>query len=215
MNLQSNQDNSTPNNMYRVNQHIYHRYYEDGVITKIDNDKLYIKFRKGIRIFKNDLNIFMEKYSQLDYFKQAFDNFLKQADQNKISKKAEGKETIPELGLLRRNFGQGNASRAPYMNWYVVSIYYLTDKNEIIIGIAKNFLDDPSRHLDNMNFSKLGEELLGTNSEDKTVAVYYKTSRELLNYDELYKKFVDLCDEVQRVGSIPTFQSENLKKFFV
>lgn len=190
---------------------IKHPYYKGfGVISKTEDNKLYINFTKGIRIFfiKNELISPIRKcFLQLkpEKFKEALDKFLKQADENKISTKSNGKKIIeiPECDL-RTHYGQGSASQAPYLNWAVVSIYYITAENKIILGIPKKFLDDPTHHLSQMQISKIGNKLLGANAADKYIAVYYETSRELLDYDELYDKFLSICEEVHRVD--PIFQ---------
>ena len=212
MTSSSNQENDILKNYddLKAGDLIEHPCYKGfGVITEIKDNKIYIKFRKGIRIFliKQKNNAAIKKYFlQLKFedFREALDNFLKQADENRITLKSNGKKVIetPECDL-GTHYGQGNASRAPYLNKYVVSIYYITAENGIVIGIAKKFLDDPHLHLSQMKISKIEDKLLGTSAKDKSVAVYYETSRELLNYDELYDKFMSLCDEVHRV--VPHF----------
>ena len=208
MTSSSNQDTENLKNYDapKVGDLIEHPYYKGfGVITKIDDNRLYIKFSKGIRIFliKTKINSLIKKYFlQLkpEDFKEALDNFLKQADENQISKKSNGKKIIETPKCkLGAHYGQGNASRAPYLNWCVVSVYYITDENSIVIGIVKNFLDAPDHHLSRMNISEIDDKLLGASTKDKYVAVYYETSRDLLDYDELYEKFMSICDEVHRV----------------
>lgn len=209
MNSSSNQDTENLKNYDdpKVGDLIEHPYYKGlGVITKIDDNRLYIKFiSKGIRIFliNTKINSLIKKYFlQLkpEDFKEALDKFLKQADENQISTKSNGKKIIetPEC-RLGAHYGQGNASRAPYLNWGIVSVYYITDENSIVIGIAKKFLDALDHHLSRMNISEIDDKLLGASTKDKYVAVYYKTPRDHLNYDVLYKKFMSICDEVHRV----------------
>ena len=82
----------------------------------------------------------------LDKFKTAYRMFMEQAEKNAISKKSEGKRfpygfsdnyKFDGAGFLQ-HFGQGAASKTPYMNWWVVSIYYIVDSGAVIMGIEEN-----------------------------------------------------------------------------
>ncbi len=138
----------------------------------------------------------------IDVFKNAFVRFIEQADKNAISKKAEGSKIpygfseIPNcdgagFGL---KYGSGTASAAPYINWWVVSIYYLPSNGRIIVGIQK----DLYIHLEDMQIKPIKFENIGNKTVD--IAAYYYTSKEDVNYSDLYENFVTVCEEVMRLG---------------
>ena len=135
-------------------------------------------------------------------FEKAYTAFIEQADKNAISKSAGGKQ-IP-FGFNKKpncdgadfavRFGQGAPSKAPYMNWHVVSIYYLPDRGDIIIGIE----EDRYAHLNAMQiqpsrYAQIGNKMTRT-------AVFYSRNKNYVDYDELYNKFIDVCEEVMRLG---------------
>ena len=88
----------------------------------------------------------LRKYITAELFKKAYLEFMEQADKNSITGKAEGGKT--PYGFLEKNnfdgadflrqFGHGAASKAPHMNWWVVSIYYTVETGSIILGIEEN-----------------------------------------------------------------------------
>ena len=135
-------------------------------------------------------------------FKQAFEKFLTQASDNAVSGKSEGGQT--PFGFSKRpvcdgadvctHFGQGAASKAPYLNWWVVSIYYLPDSENIIIGIEQTRYP----HLKEMAIKPSDYSRIGNKKVD--VAVFYSTNKSDLNYTDLYENFINICEEVMRLG---------------
>lgn len=84
-------------------------------------------------------------------FENTFSAFLAQADKNAETKKSEGGQTPfgfnkkPKFdgADLSTHYGQGAASKTPYLNWRVVSIYYLTDseyfyQQDVAVACGKN-----------------------------------------------------------------------------
>lgn len=138
----------------------------------------------------------------LALFKKAFEAFMEQADQNAITGKSYGSKTPfgyskkpPCDGAdLAQRFGQGAASMAPYMNWWVVSIYYLPANGKILIGIEENRYP----HLMELEIRPIRRAQIG-NKKIKTL-VYYSTTKESIDYSELYENFLCVCEEVMRIG---------------
>lgn len=135
-----------------------------------------------------------------DLFENAYLQFIEQAEKNAISKRAHGSK-IP-FGFLGKNefdgagfsqhFGQGAASNTPYMNWWVVSIYYLVDSDNIIVGIER----DRYPYLKKMKPLKFKQ--IGNKKSD--IAVFYESTKERVNYDELYETFINVAEEVMQHG---------------
>ena len=138
----------------------------------------------------------------VEAFENAFKHFIEQADQNAKTKKAQG--TKVPYGFLEKpecdgaqfgvTYGQGAASASPYMNWWVVSIYYLPKSGNIILGIE----EDRYFHLKRMNIKPFRFSQIG-NKKDK-VAIFYSKPKRNVNYRELYEKFLQVCEEVMRLG---------------
>lgn len=135
-------------------------------------------------------------------FESAFKAFLIQADENYVTKKSFGGRT--PYGFSERpnldgaeiviHYGQGAASKTPYLNWWVVSIYYLPDSGNIIMGIEEKRYP----YLNKMDIKPERFERIGAKKED--VAVFYATTKDGINYIDLYNKFMDVCEEVIRLG---------------
>ncbi|MCR5742290.1 MAG: hypothetical protein K6F92_00975 [Lachnospiraceae bacterium] len=133
-------------------------------------------------------------------FKNAYASFIEQADKNYISGKGSGSRTPAGFSVrpeyygkrLSQHFGQGAASRTPYMNWWVLSIYYLPDDGRIIMGVEEG------------RYSRLADmqpkryEYIG--SKKIKVAVFYETTKADLNYDELYEAFVNTAEDIVEYG---------------
>ena len=131
-------------------------------------------------------------------FEKAYSMFLEQADKNAISQKAQG-STIP-FGVsapisdgfaLTQHFGQGVAGKTPYLNWHVVSIYYIVDEARIVMGIET----ERYPHLNQMK--PLKYEQFG--NRKASIAVFYESAKAEINYAELYERFIDVSEEVMRL----------------
>lgn len=148
----------------------------------------------------NKYNSELRQFVTAELFEKAYRSFIEQADKNAISKKSQG--TKKPLGFVVRNifdggnfsqhFGQGAASATPYMNWWVVSIYYIPDTGNIVMGIET----ERYSHLNKMKPLRI--EQIG--KKKTNVAVFYSTSKENVNYYELYEKFIAVAEEVINLG---------------
>lgn len=135
-------------------------------------------------------------------FENAYTHFIEQADRNAESKRAQGSKT--PYGFSERpkcdsaefiqHFGQGTPSATPYMNWWVVSIYYITSTDNIMVGIE----EDRYPRLKEMLIKPIRYEQIG-NKKNK-VAVYYSTTKDNVSFNELYEYFINVCEEVMRLG---------------
>ena len=138
----------------------------------------------------------------LEKFENAFVKFIEQADKNAVSKKANG-DRIPDGfsepvecdgRFFRQRFGQGANSQSPYMNWWVVSIYYVVGSGEIIVGIEEN------RYPQIKEMSPL--DLISVGRKKTKVAMFYKTTKHSINYIELYDRFISVCEEVMSISGL-------------
>ena len=135
-------------------------------------------------------------------FEKAYAAFIDQADKNASSGKTQGAKTPygfsekPKCGgeLFKCQYGQGTPSAAPYMNWSVVSIYYLPNSGDIIMGIE----EDRYSHLKEMSIKPLRYAQIG--NKKVSTAVFYSTNKSSVDYGELYEKFISVCEEVMRLG---------------
>jgi len=135
-------------------------------------------------------------------FEKAYKCFIEQADKNAVTKKAQGTK-IPygfsrisecDGSTFKAQYGQGAASKAPYMNWWVVSIYYIPENGEIIIGIEENRY----RHLKELKTKPICYSQIGNKKVD--TAVYYSATKDNVDYNELYKVFIQICEEIKEIG---------------
>lgn len=142
-----------------------------------------------------------------ELFEKAYRIFIDQADKNAISKKSHG-ERLP-YGITKednekikrvdgggrfgmaQHYGQGAASKTPYINWFVVSVYYLPDTKNIVIGIER----ERYPKLNQMKPNRYSE--LGNRNTD--VAIFYETRRDSLDYAKLYDRFIEVSEEVMRL----------------
>ena len=144
----------------------------------------------------------LSKTVTVNAFEQAYIKFIEQADKNAISKKAQGSKTPygfsvrPECdgAHFKQQFGQGTPSSTPYMNWWVVSIYYLPENGNIIMGIE----EDRYPHLKEMNNKPLRYEQIG--NKKTNIAVFYAAAKDNVNYGVLYESFITVCEEVMQLG---------------
>lgn len=91
----------------------------------------------------------LQEVLSFEKFELAFKSFMNQAESNAISGKSRGSKS--PLGIVATKasdssgkllvdgahlgvqYGQGAASRSPYFNWGVVSIYYLVSEKRICL----------------------------------------------------------------------------------
>lgn len=142
-----------------------------------------------------------------DVFEKAYRAFLEQADKNAISKKANGgsipygiskeeADLIKEAdgnGIFRlsQSFGQGAASLTPYINWHVVSIYYIPAEERIVMGIERTRYNG-LKYMNPLRYTKIA-------SKKDDVAVFFESKKAMLDYDVLYKKFINVCNEYRAI----------------
>ncbi len=142
-----------------------------------------------------------------DIFEKAYSLFIEQADKNAISKKSHG-DKLP-YGITKeddnrikeidgggrfgvgQHFGQGAASKTPYINWYVVSIYYSPDDGSIIMGIEKDRYPK-LKHMEPRRYTQLG-------NKKTEVAVFFQSSKDNLDYEKLYEAFINVSEQVMRL----------------
>ena len=147
----------------------------------------------------SELRTFLTK----ELFIKTYAQFVEQANKNAVSKKANGPR-IPltmsfangnntlDGGNLSQHFGQGVASSTPYINWWVVSIYYIVNDSKVIVGIE----EDRYPHLDKMR--SLKSERIG--NKKSNVAIFYESSSEDIDFAEFYNTFIGVCEEVISIG---------------
>ncbi len=144
----------------------------------------------------------LSKVFDIKAFENAYSELIKKADNNANSKIFEGGQTPYGFDKKPRcdgadvctHYGMGRASKSPYLNWWVVSIYYLPDSGNIVMGIEESRYP----HLHDMKIKPIRYSRVGNKKED--VAVFYSTTKTNLNYAELYEKFLCVCEEVMRLG---------------
>ncbi len=135
-------------------------------------------------------------------FKKIFIEFMNQADKNFVTGLANGGQTPYGYSKKPRydgadlctHYGQGAAGKTPYLNWWVVSIYYLPENENVVLGIEENRYP----HLKEMQIKPLRYSRIGNKKVD--MAVFYATTKSKLNYDELYEVFINVSEEVMRLG---------------
>lgn len=147
-----------------------------------------------------NINSQLSKIITFEKFEKAYSSFIEQADKNVMTKKGEGPKT--PLGFdgdnvinnwsFSQHFGQGAASRTPYVNWFVISIYYVIESAKIIVGIEK----ERYPHLDKMNPIKIEE--LG--KKGRYVAVFYECNKNNTDYKKLYEHFISVSEQVINLG---------------
>lgn len=179
-------------------------YYLETIDEVIGEVKRLVEFKTARKVPANSgqHTSQLSKVVTAQKFKEAYTAFIKQADENVESDRAKGKRTPsgfdkkPECDEadFAVSFGRGRASKTPYMNWHVVSIYYLPDGGDIIIGIEKKRY----AHLKEMQIQPSRYARIGDKDDD--IAVFYSGNKNTVNYDELYNNFIDVCEEVMRLG---------------
>lgn len=144
----------------------------------------------------------LAKMVTLERFEKAFNAFSVQALENSKTHKANGKK-VPfgfskkvdvDGAIFGLHYGQGGATKTPYMNWWVASIYFLPEKGEIVFGIEENRYP----HLAEMSIKATACKKIGNKPEP--VAIFYTATKDDLKIDELYEIFLNVCEEIMRVG---------------
>ncbi|MCR5457356.1 MAG: hypothetical protein K6F14_04720 [Clostridiales bacterium] len=132
-------------------------------------------------------------------FEEAFFHFMEQADKNAVTKRSEGKRTPYGItnnsfdgAKLTQHFGQGAPSKTPYLNRWVVSIYYLVESRRIVLGIET----DRYRYLSDMKPIRLKQ----IGNKKTNVAVFYESTIENVNYGILYSSFLSVSEQVMELG---------------
>lgn len=144
----------------------------------------------------------LSKIVTADAFQQSYTKFIEQADKNKTTKRSHGSKTpygftsMPKCQGkdFMQHFGQGAASATPYLNWWVVSIYYITSSGKVVMGIEK----ERYSHLKDIQIKTLGYKMIG--NKTSSVAVFYEKEKDNVNCRELYEIFIAVCEEVMRLG---------------
>jgi len=144
----------------------------------------------------------LSKVFDRDTFEKTYRLFLEQADENVVSGSGSGGQTPKGFDKkpncdganVSTHYGMGNASKTPYLCWWVVSIYYLPDSGNIIMGIE----EDRYPHLKEMKIKPLRYSRIGNKKID--TAVFYSTTKESIDYGELHENFINVCEEVMRLG---------------
>lgn len=168
------------------------------------NNNITLSIDKAERDTKQNIGTHTSELSQIvtaPKFEKAYRFFIEQADKNAVSKKAQGskipygfsKKPVCEGGGFKPQYGQGAASATPYMNWSAVSIYYMPNTGQIMMGIE----EDRYPHLGEMTIKPIRYAQIG--NKKVSIAVFYETIKEKVNYEELYENFINVCEEVMRL----------------
>jgi hypothetical protein len=163
------------------------------------NKHLFTRRPNPSTIVENELS----KVVTYEKFEIAYSKFLEQADSNVESKKSVGSKTpygfffdanqnIICGGGFSQHFGQGAASKTPYMSWHVVSIYYVVESQKIVLGIEE------SRYPHLKDMEQIKTEPIG--KKDRNVVVFYECSRNSIDYKNLYDKFMRVSQQVMELG---------------
>ena len=163
------------------------------------NKYLFTRRPNPSTIVENELS----KIVTYEKFELAYSKFLEQAESNVESKKSEGsktpygfsfeaKQNVICGGGFSQHFGQGAASKTPYMSWHVVSIYYVVESQKIVLGIEEARYP----HLNEME--QIKTEAIG--KKDRNVAIFYECFKNSIDYKELYNKFMSVSNRVMELG---------------
>ena len=143
----------------------------------------------------------LRQYVTLEKFERAYKEFMKQAEKNAVSGKSEGTKT--PFGFWDNNYfdgahmlnqyGYGAASKAPHINWWVLSIYYIVETGDVVMGIE----EDRYSHL---------KELPGiigyVQMENKKmrVASFYESTKDNIDYEIIWTRFIDISEKIMELG---------------
>ena len=137
-------------------------------------------------------------------FYNNFTEFLAQADKNVLTKKSGGGKSpagitgekrngkvIVDGGELGLQYGQGNASKAPYFNWHVLSIYYIPTQQKIVLGV------ETIRY---WKFKELKPYACTEIPPNRRVAVFDEYCKSEIDYEKLYDNFIRISEEIMKLG---------------
>ena len=99
---------------------------------------------------------------------------MKQAEENSVTGKSNGSRTPEGFVKMKddgadfvQHFGQSAASKTPYMNWWILSIYYLVDSGNIVMGIE----EERYHHLNEMKIQPSRRERIGRKKKERNFSV--------------------------------------------
>ena len=149
------------------------------------------------------INELSKKVSQ-EKFELIFKEFMAQADENAKTGKSNGTKKSRYLdnnefngAKFKCNYGHGAATKTPHINWWVLSVYYIPYNGRIIMGIE----DHRYPYLNKMNpISHKSIE----NKKD-TVAVFYETTKDNVNYKKLYEAFINIVEQITILGVVDNY----------
>lgn len=142
----------------------------------------------------------LRKCITAESFSEAFMEFIRQAEENSKTHLSNGlrnpygfdeKNKLSDITQFHQHFGQGAASKTPYVNWWVVSIYYVVDIRSFVLGIEENRYAELSK-MKPLRIKRIGNKKVN-------VAVFYEIGKDSLNCYELYERFMSVCEEVVRL----------------
>ncbi len=149
------------------------------------------------------INSELRQVISVERFESIYRHFMEQADlcvekgtTAGSSQTPYGFPKKPKYGgkNLSLHFGQGAVSASPYLNWWVVSLYYLPKSGDIIMGIEVGRYS----HLMQMSEKPIRYSKIG--NKKRNVAVFYSTNTKTVDYKELYDKFIAVCEEIMQLG---------------
>jgi hypothetical protein len=147
----------------------------------------------------------LSKVVTLEKFELAYSKFIAQAELNAKTQKSEGSKTpygfnfAPKQnyicgGAFSQHFGQGAASKTPYISWHVVSIYYVPEHQKVVLGIEE------SRYSHLKEMQPIKTETIG--KKDRYIAVFYECPKGAIDYAELYNQFIGVATQVIELGLV-------------
>jgi hypothetical protein len=178
-----------------------HLYY--SIKRAVDANKLLFERKPITRqmSIENDLS----KVITFEKFELAYSKFIAQAELNAKTQKSEGSKTpygfdfAPKQnyicgGAFSQHFGQGAASKTPYISWHVVSIYYVPERQKVVLGIEE------SRYPHLKEMQPIKTEAIG--KKDRYIAVFYECPKDAIDYAELYNQFIGVATQVIELGLV-------------
>jgi len=148
---------------------------------------------------------FFEGVYPRNEFHELLLEFTEQVRENILTGKSHGERMhYFSSGLpLQTRYGQGAASKAPYINWHVVNIYYDIAKSRLLVAIQ----DSPERVILGGQASDIKQLVKDAKREQiagKGNCYVYDTMslppQSNTALDNLYDAFMDLCCRVEALG---------------
>ena len=143
-------------------------------------------------------------------FVEKFSEFCKQVETNRVSGKSHGNRRMEFStgAALDVRYGQGAASRAPYINFACVNIYYDTTSSKIRLAMAwenyGNYYDKSAitEYPELEEFTDTRDIVLPGSSKGLATQVLELPTNDV-NSDQLYDMFISLCAmfEKREVGT--------------